>query len=541
MQWPPDYTTEYLKRIKHLKLLLADENIRAAAVAVYRNGAEGCIDFINDWCVTYDPRKKDPEPKLMPFLLFPRQEDLVHFLWECYRDGEDGLIEKARDMGATWVCVCFSIWLFLFYPGVSLGWGSRKRDLVDDLGNPDSIFEKMRIVLRALPPFLLPTNFSVDDDTPQMKILDRVNGTTIAGETGDDIGRGGRSTMYFKDESAHYERPEKIEAALGDNTDVQIDISSVNGHGNPFARRREAGVEWERGVPIPSGKVRVFIMDWRDHPAKTQEWYDKRRQKAVDEGLLHIFAQEVDRDYSGSQERVIIPSAWAKAAVDAHIKLGIKIEGSKSAFQDVADGGLDKNALLMRHGILLFYAEDWGGEAGDAAEKAVPLCVEQGVYELFYDAMGVGSGFKVGINHMKEQDSWPESMRVFPWMGGAKVLDPDEHSIPGDLQSPLNKDLYGNLKAQGFFRLRARFQKTYQAVVHGKKFPHDELISISSAIPRDVLSRLLKELSQPVRKKNGEGKIIVDKTPNSTKSPNLADGVNGVYNPAREISILDVI
>jgi hypothetical protein len=50
-------------------------------------------------------------------------------------------------------------------------------------------------------------------------------------EAGDNIGRGGRTLVYFKDESAHYEHPDLIEAALGDNTNVQIDISSVNGLG----------------------------------------------------------------------------------------------------------------------------------------------------------------------------------------------------------------------------------------------------------------------------------------------------------------------
>jgi hypothetical protein len=55
---------------------------------------------------------------------------------------------------------------------------------------------------------------------------------SAGGEAGDNIGRGGRTLVYFKDESAHYEHPDLIEAALGDNTNVQIDISSVNGLGN---------------------------------------------------------------------------------------------------------------------------------------------------------------------------------------------------------------------------------------------------------------------------------------------------------------------
>src|ERR1700727_2911916 len=127
--------------------------------------------------------------------------------------------------------------------------------------------------------------------------------------------------VYFNDDSAHYERPELIEAALGDNTNVQIDISSVHGTANVFYRRRMAGEIWQPDKTSTKGKTRIFIFDWRDHPGKSQEWYDGRRIKYADEGLLHLFAQEVDRDYASSVEGIIIPSKWVKAAIDAHKKL----------------------------------------------------------------------------------------------------------------------------------------------------------------------------------------------------------------------------
>jgi phage terminase large subunit len=133
------------------------------------------------------------------------------------------------------------VWLWLYWPGAAVGWGSRKEQLVDKIGDPDSIFEKMRIIIRNCPGSCCPPGFDADDHMPYMKIVNPETGATITGEAGDNIGRGGRKLIYFKDESAHYERPEKIEAALADNTNVQIDISSVNGLGNVFHRRREAG------------------------------------------------------------------------------------------------------------------------------------------------------------------------------------------------------------------------------------------------------------------------------------------------------------
>ena len=306
-EWPPDYRGVYAWRIETLAKLRADKSMLANADAYYRQNPDR---WIMDWCDTYNPRKQSN--KWMPFVFFERQTELVLFFEHLRMHGESGLIEKARDMGATWVACAYSVWAWRYLDDDATGWGSRKADLVDKLGDADSIFEKMRLIIRRLPPEFTP-NWS----DAWNKIVNKDNGSTITGESGDNIGRGGRKSRYFKDEAAHYERPEKIEAALGDNTDVQIDISSVNGLGNMFHRRRESGEIWHPNVDIPPGVVRVFVMDWRDHPEKTQEWYDQRKAKAEREGMQHIFAQEVDRNYSAAVENTIISYEWVEGPVDA--------------------------------------------------------------------------------------------------------------------------------------------------------------------------------------------------------------------------------
>ena len=336
--WPPDYVKLFAWRQKQLQLFRSQPKMLEAALIYYKTHP---VEFINDWVDTYDPRNAGVPGKItrMPFVMFPRQVDLTRFLYACLEGEADGLIEKCRDAGATWLSVAVSVHLWRFWDGISVGWGSRKEQLVDKLGDMDSIFEKIRAVIRGLPPEFLPLGFSEKDHMTYMRVLNPQNGASITGEAGNNIGRGGRKRLYFKDESAHYERPDLIEAALGDNTRVQIDISSVNGTGNVFHRRREAGVEWEPGTPVVKGKANVFVFDWRHHPEKTEEWYNERRQKAEDEGLLHVFAQEVDRDYAASVEGVIIPADWVRAAVDAHVKLQFLDEGKWVAGLDVADGG----------------------------------------------------------------------------------------------------------------------------------------------------------------------------------------------------------
>lgn len=528
--WPPDYVSVWAWRQDQILKLRNDPVLMHGALSFYANPANA-VHFINHWMDTYDPRNAGRgTPAYMPFILFQRQAEFVQFIFALINGEENGLVEKARDMGATWVCAAVSVWLWRFYPGAAVGWGSRKEQLVDKLGDPDSIFEKMRILIRRLPPEFMPHGFNQSDHMPYMRIVNPESGATITGEAGDNIGRGGRKLIYFKDESAHYERPEKIEAALADNTRVQVDISSVNGLGNVFHRRREGGHEWSCGDAI-DGVTNVFVMAWSDHPAKTKEWYDARKKKAANDGLLHVFAQEVDRSYSASVQGVIIPADWAASAIDAHIKLGFDATGPIVAALDVADEGGDRNALARRRGAVMISIDEWGeGDTGYTTRKAVAALDGDGPVELQYDSVGVGAGVKSEANRLQSEGLLRAGLSFVPWSAGAGVLNPDKHLIDRDKDTPLNKDFFSNLKAQAWWQLRLRFERTHKAVTEGLVYDPDELISLPSTLP--FLRTLQKELSQPTASRSsGAMKLVVDKTPPGTKSPNLADAVVMVYYP----------
>jgi hypothetical protein len=549
--WPPDYVAIYAWRQAQILRIRADPALIDGAKSYYRTHP---VDFIQHWMNTYDPRNAGGRnPAKMPFVLFPRQREMIRFLLAVLRAGEPGLIEKARDMGATWLSCAFSVWLWLYWDGASIGWGSRKEQLLDQSGDPDSLFEKMRLLIRDLPPEFLPHGFNPRRDMTAMKIINPENGASITGEAGSNIGRGGRKLIYFKDESAHYERPEQIEAALGDNTNVQIDISSVNGLGNVFHRRREAGREWQSGQnggEAHAGVTNVFVMDWRDHPNKTEAWYNARRKKAEADGLLHVFAQEVERNYAASVEGVIIPAEWVHAAIDSHVKLDFEEEGAWVGALDVADGGMDKNAFAARQGPVLWALDCWAArDTGATARRAVALADDLtpsgNNIEINYDCIGVGAGVKAEANRLSEEGLLPPPLRFVPWDAGAGVLDPMRHVLKdangaNDKNSPLNKHFYANLKAQGWWELRGRFHRTHRALTEGITYPHDSLISLPSTLPH--LKTLQKELSQPVATRSTRLKLLVEKTPPGTRSPNLADAVMMAYWPMpRRVSMWEVV
>lgn len=533
-EWPPNYTGVYLWRIQQLSLLRTDKALHADAWEYYKQHPG---EWICHWCDTYNPRLKGD--KWIPFITFERQQEFVDFVYQLIDEQENGLVEKCRDIGATWLACAISLHLFIFWHDEAVGWGSRKQELVDKLGDPDSIFEKMRLMLRRLPDIWRPKGFKPRDHATFMKLINPDNGSSVTGESGDNIGRGGRKGIYWKDESAHYERPEKIESALGDNTNVQIDISSVNGVGNVFHRRRKAGIDWVPGFLVPSGYTRVFVFRWQDHPGKDQKWYDTRRAKAEREGMLHVFAQEVDRDYSGAIVGRIIDPEWITAAIDAHYYIdALKIEPHNTwmAGLDVADGGIDRNALAVRQWVILRSIEEWGGvDTAVTAQRAIGALRPHKGIKVEYDCIGVGAGIRGEYNRLvREKIITPKDINLVPWNAGANVVEPFGHVIPDDDESPTNRDHYKNLKAQGWFALRARFFKTWRARKFGDVYPADELISLDSRGLGHMLSPLEQELAQAVRAYSQGMKIIVDKTPEGTRSPNLADAVVQAFFPAPE-------
>ena len=492
------------------------------------------VHWFNHWIWTYDPRGMPfGLPANLPFVLRPKQVELVDWLLKREDTQTHGLIEKSRDEGMSYVVLGFFLHRWLFVEGFAGGVGSRKEELVDKKGDPKTLFHKFRDMYGKMPDWIKPKGFVEKVHDNYMRIINPDNGATITGEAGDNIGRGGRTTMYFLDEWAFVERQEAVDAAISQNTNVHLKGSTPNGVGDRFYRDRF------------SGRYSVFSMPWRANPDKNwtvmfrgkliHPWYEKQLV-TLDEVVI---AQEVDINYSASVEGVLIPSAWIQAAIDAHIKLNIDPTGSSIAGLDVADEGKDKNSYAARDGILLRRLETWSGVGSDifgTAQKAMDYSLDDSVDLLFYDADGLGAGVRGDARVINEQqrEKGLEEIEVEAFRGSGKVHDPEGEMVEGRL----NQDYFANAKAQGWWSLRMRFQETFRAI-EGRDYDPDNIISLSSKdLDENELNLLTAELSQPTYTKNGVGKILVNKQPDGTPSPNRADGVMICFNP--KISSLSV-
>jgi hypothetical protein len=329
--------------------------------------------------------------------------------------------------------------------------------------------------------------------------------------------------------SAHLEQPVLVEHSLSQTTNCRIDISSVNTMNNPFAQKR-----W-------GGKVKVFIMDWRDDPRKNQAWYDKQCAE-LDPVTV---AQEIDRDYSASATGVVIPRRWLDACVDAIKTLGIaEATGAKSMALDVADEGRDLNAVAGGRGVEVDLVEEWSGKGSDTfatAERAFEICDENDYPGFSYDADGIGATIRGDsrVINQRRKENRAAVLAVEAFRGSDAVVDPDGLVFPGDkdrVGARTNKDYFHNRKAQAWWELRGRAQRTFrwveavrlaaktgQPIDRSKACSPDEILSISPKCGNHL--KLIGELSQATYGQSGAGKMLINKMPDGMKSPNMADAV----------------
>jgi phage terminase large subunit len=239
----------------------------------------------------------------------------------------------------------------------------------------------------------------------------------------------------------------------------------------------------------------------------------------------HVYLGEPVPD----SERGVIKHAWVMSAIDAHKKLGIVASGERVAALDVADEGKDKDALAFAHGILLLDAFAWSGKGSDIMQttrRAVDYCRDNDILSLTYDADGIGAGVRGDATHILDGSGFDLNLVAF--RGSGEVINPLRQMVAGRK----NQDYFANRKAQAWWSLRLRLEATHRAVNGAADYDPDQLVSISSDI--DELDQLCSDLCQPTWAQSAVGKLLIDKQPGGTLSPNLGDSVMMALAPTRQ-------
>lgn len=279
----PQYKEKLVTRLK-----ITDACSRSNEAKVYAMAAckADPIFFINNFCWT--PNDKY-EQYHFPFILFDFQEDYVRWLNDHIDNGKDGLVEKSREMGVTWLTTSLFLWKWLFNDNFNALIGSYKQELVDDRSK-DSLFGQVDYNLRSLPKWMLPKKFKHNIHRTSMKLVNPESSNIIKGDTmNPEFGRGSRRSVIFMDEGAHWEYFQDAWDSCGDTTNCRITVSTPLGY-NAFAALRNSGID-------------VKTLLWNLHPLKDQGWYEYEKSRRTDDAL----AQEIDISYNKSQKGRVYP------------------------------------------------------------------------------------------------------------------------------------------------------------------------------------------------------------------------------------------
>jgi hypothetical protein len=506
--------------------------------------AEDKIYWMNNYGWTYDPRNPldtPPLPATLPFDLCERQIELYQWFDYILSQRQDGCVKKSRGVGFTWSAGSYAWHRWRFVPGFKTTFGSRKSTEVDQIGNPDTIFEKIRMLYRKFPKWMLPKGFNPDLHDKQNLLINPENGNAIRGEGGEEMGRGGRSSLYILDEAAYIEHADRVEAATSANCDVRVWGSTLNARNdnNYFQRKYNA-----------TSPDKIFRFHYSELPINTPS----RMARKKEDTTADVWASDYEIDDSYTVEDICIAAAWVKSAqrikslLDAHYhELWASGRGSEAApykMQPRIDGtaggdvggGKAQSVVIARFGPIITLPKAWTDpDTTDTALKMLDYCADTKLpmrddrYEpkiryLRYDSVAIGQGVASTLKR---------NPRFGLIVNGVNTGNPASDTRWPDGEFAHEK--FQNTKAEGWWAARERFKKTHAMVLWlenpeqpgAAKYPVDELASLPDD-PRDPhLQRLVSQLSQVKWFRRENGKIIIESKEALSKrgipSPDYAD------------------
>lgn len=502
----PEHAATLQEREEWLTWIRRDPAARVAALKrYYRNGH--LDQFIDDWGMTSNPKLANAGRSVsIPFRLWPKQRELIAWMWRHYRASTPAVCAKAREVGASWLAMAFAASICALFDHIVIGVVASTEDKLDSTDDPSPTLPKAREFLRHLPPEFGGGYDDTQNTSTYLKIRFPTTGSIIRGWTGKTAGRGGRAACVIVDESAFFEQPQALDAALSAVTECRLDFSSANGTANPFFEK------------CSSGLFDTFWFRIDDDPRRDKEW--QARKKLTLDPVL--WASEYEISFTASIESQLIEWHWIEAAIGLHERLGLTITGGRIAALDVSDQGRDRNSWVCRHGVLLQYLESWSGAGQNqhhTTSRAFMLCDEHGkITELIYDASVPGAGISGAAMILNNARKRPIALKRF--VGGSTAFpDPEKVAKGTDRKG---KDFFANLKAYSYWNLRQRFIESYRASC-GESYDVNSIICIDPKLPE--LPALMNELAQIQRKSNAADKLQIDKAPDGAKSPNHADAL----------------
>ena len=278
---------------------------------------------------------------------------------------------------------------------------------------------------------------------------------------------------------------------------------------------------WDRFEVNPDPRTDVHArVNWFDNPWFPAEAEQERLRCLQNEPELYPNIWEGQPDDGASIRKVLPYSLLLDCceAFDQGLHKGIP-RSIVDAGLDVADGGNNKNALVLRQGPVLgmergiydTWPSQTPGDFTGTVRRATRVSEDMGVDRLYYDGGGLGAALR-GYFLREEQRQF--SLR--PVLFGGKVAGATSRYS----YRATNEEMFRMRNAQMAWALRLRAQRT-RRLIKGENVDPELCLFISGE--QRERTRLLAQLSQPIWKEGLSSKVELEKRPEEERSPDLFD------------------
>jgi hypothetical protein len=257
-----------------------------------------CTFWINSFVYQYNPNfiAGGKWEEVGVFVTEEFQEEALEVIAWCILNKKDLVIDKSREMGASWLCILKQTHSTTFEKWKKFLCISRNKDAVDSADDPDSLFWKIDFVLEHLPPWMTDRRFEFAPNgkikRTQMQVINELTKSRITGQaTSGAAGVGGRATAMFIDEYSLIREDWEILAHTANTTSCRIFNGTQRGTEKAFFDLTEKG---KRGL------LRYLGMHWTKHPDKFRGAYrfDKPRNKVIVLDPVYKYSPEFRFQYT---------------------------------------------------------------------------------------------------------------------------------------------------------------------------------------------------------------------------------------------------
>ncbi len=360
-QVPRDFDANMRYRLAIMRKAARNRSFRKAMIKACQ---DDILFFFNAFCFLYEPRERffddgRKKPHTIPFITWEHQDPAILAIRESLGKRDIG-VEKSRGEGMSWILVLFAVHELLFQEMSSIGLVSKSELDVDNPQSSSSLFWKIDWELTKLPRWMVPplgkpNQGGLVRNVSRHTLINERNGSNITGYAATaDVASGGRAKWFGMDELAKFPRPADEEAMASTQhvTDSRFVVSTPKGMGGAYYKAMH---------DVGSNMVKI-VVDWKENPSKNRGLYTFQNglPKAVDpvknplpahydpptRDVLNLFAtlrnkgyklegvirspwyddecnrmnatpksiaQELDRDYGGSQHRAFGSEFYAAA------------------------------------------------------------------------------------------------------------------------------------------------------------------------------------------------------------------------------------